>query len=438
MAFPLAGFMGGIILSMVTQTVMQAFSEPMRQEIHRLLPVLVAPPEVLIRLRFRREITDEQFYGSMARHGFDQETSDRYFTASEFFPTPQDLVNWQAKEVFEPRSIEKYGLDDEFEALDLSLFSGAGVTEAQALNFWRAHWQHPPFNQVVDMRAKDVLDGVARRETVEPGSPEWEALRGDEDAELFDWYKLVEIPPAWRPKLSAIAYDAYTRVDARRMWSLGVLDDSELLRAYLDINLPIERARNLVLFTKVFERYPELIAAYRNGWISVQDIKKRLAEWGLPEERIQGLIQERVQNYEAPLRVQPERDLTKAEIIKGAKKELISREQAENMLLDLAYDPAEARFIIMANLDAVESPETPLEFARIVQSYRSATGREAKEISERAIQAEKTYLAVKESLAVARSKKAKPDIIDGLTLELAGARRVYDSELFSLGLEPTP
>jgi len=67
--------------------------------------------------------------------------------------------------------------------------------------------------------------------------------------ELNMLFKVVEIPPYWRDKLMAITYNPYTRVDTRRMHDLGVLSTQELVTAYQDIGYDAEKAVKMAEFT---------------------------------------------------------------------------------------------------------------------------------------------------------------------------------------------
>jgi len=154
----------------------------------------------------------EELEAEWQRLGYAPERRDRLRRIAEFFPTPQDLVMWQAREVYEPDAVEKYGLDDEFDRLDLSDFAGAGVTEGQARNYWRAHWQHPSWGQVIEMmRRTDITE-----------------------ADVEEWYRLVEIPPYWRDRFTKISYNPLTRVDVRRMYRIGVMDAFGVFTSYVE------------------------------------------------------------------------------------------------------------------------------------------------------------------------------------------------------------
>lgn len=120
--------------------------------------------------------------------------------------------------------------------------------------------------------------------------------RGVIDRSTLDMlFRTVELPPFWREKLTQIAYQPYTRVDIRRMYDLGVVGEDQLHQAYTDIGYDDEHAANMVEFTK---RYVE----------------------------------------------DAERDLTKAEILKGYRNRLLTRTDAVALLTDIRYSEAQAQY----------------------------------------------------------------------------------------------
>ena len=128
----------------------------------------------------------------------DQGWSDDRIEALKFFtliyPSRQDLQRYTAKEALEPEAISKYGLMDEFDRLDLTLFDKIGVERETARLDWIAHWEHASWMQVVEMLHRGLIT----------------------ESEVWDWFRLVEIPPFWRQLLIDTAYTWPTRVDVRR------------------------------------------------------------------------------------------------------------------------------------------------------------------------------------------------------------------------------
>lgn len=380
-----------LAVAVVLAPIMQLLARPLQQGVDKLLPLAVPPEGLLVRLLQREHITMDTYLGLMQRLGFSAEQAENIRVGSLFYPTPSDLVTWQSREVFEPDSVQKYGLDDEFDNLELSPFFKGGMNEEQARNFWRAHWQHPSFGQIADMLHRDLLMGPEGRDSVEPGSSAWERLREAELGEFSEWFRLVEVGPHWRSKLMAQTFLPFTRVDIRRMWDLGVVNDSDVIRAYLDQGYDIDHARALLTFTKVERRLPDLVQMYRNGWIEAEVIREFLISVGVSDDRAEEYIQSKLPNLDAPFRVAQERDLTKAEIIKGVQKEVIDVPTAIGLMVEIGYDVFEAEFIININIESQGSPETPLEFRQLTQAYRKAAKLPAADITPEMLAAEREF-----------------------------------------------
>lgn len=428
MPLPIIAIVASFAFNMIAGPTVAIASERLRQLAAGQFPIELIPQQVLITLRYRKLIPDETYFSQMAQHGLSEDRAEAIFLASAFFPTPQDLVSWQAKEVFEPRSIEKFGLGQEFEDLDLSLFSKAGVDREQARNFWIAHWQHPSLGQIIEMLRKDVLAKVLEGRATEIGSDAWRSQRQEAEQLVFEWFRLVEIPPFWRDRLRLASLQPITRVDARRMWDLGVLNDEGVLRAYLDQGYELNLAEDLLLFAKVERRLPDLIALYRNQHINFAELREQTIALGLPEEKADFLLATKVANLDAPLRVIRERDLTKAEIVKGAKKGKITPAEAVELLEDMGYDRFEAIFIIEINIESEGSPETFSDFKALTQGLRSAEGQKFIRVPDSLRKAEHRLLAAQQAVTAAEEQKKPPANLPDLKVEVVRAKAALSGE----------
>ncbi|KKN28990.1 hypothetical protein LCGC14_0848560 [marine sediment metagenome] len=246
---------------------------------------------------------------------------------TQFLPPPADLIRFLAREAFEPAMVERYGLDDEFGGLDLTLLHKAGVTDDISKLEWRAHWEHASWNQVVEMLRRAQLT----------------------EDEVRDWFRLVEIPPFWRDKLIAISWEVPTRVDVRRFWDMRTIDEARLREIYTQQGYHGKDLDDYVLWTKVYTAFPDLIARWRNGWLSLEEVKAELTGYGMPAARVDEMIETKIK-AEAPERTSGERDLTKSDIYKGIKADRITRAEGLELLLDLGFDEDEADVLLDVNV----------------------------------------------------------------------------------------
>lgn len=362
-------FMLGHFLSPVLSTSLAPAWEGMGQVAWKALPVHLADVGTLMRLKYRGLITPAFYEEQLRKQGVGTEVQKAYEDGYLFYPAPTDLVTWLAKEVFEPEMIERYGLDDELPTGQLDLFAKAGVNLDQMTNYWRAHWEHPGWSAVREMLFRADLT----------------------EDEVYEWFRLVEIPPYWREKYTKIMYTPITRVDLRRMWDLRVITVERLKKGYTDIGYNEENAELMTLWTRIYVLEHDLRDRYKKGWITIDELKSELSAAGMPGERLEEWV-ETIIKAEKPERLQKERDLTKAEIIKGVKKGVIDLGQGQELLEDMGYDSDEAEYLLLINIEAAKgSPESFWEFKKITELEKKAEGREGKRVPETLIEAEKKY-----------------------------------------------
>jgi len=363
-------------------------------------------------------------FDDLTQQGWNDERIEalKFFTL--FYPAPADLIRWQAREVFEPEMIERYGLDSEFGAIEKEPFYKAGMTDEQILNYWRAHWEHASWMQVVEMLHRGLLT----------------------EEEVWDWFRVVEIPPFWRQHLIDTAYTWPTRVDVRRWWDMRTIDEPELRRLYSGMGYRGINLDNYVLWTKVYVAFPDLMARWTKGWINERDVRAELIELGMPADRVEEMIQTKVKKTE-PEPITEAKKVTQTAIIKWVKEDIEARwEEGVDLLMDLGYDEDGARFVLDAYIAGLGSPETYEEFKDLTTKYRRATGREAKPMSEELKKAADEVVRVTgdiEALNLA-IKEEKAELIEGEVLppeatarleELQVSRNRAESELMRVKLD---
>ncbi|MBA7573635.1 hypothetical protein ES708_15433 [subsurface metagenome] len=317
-------------------------------------------PALVITAWRRDKVKYEKLFEDLKDQGWDDDRIEALKFATLFYPAPADLIRWQAREVFEPEMIARYGLDSEFGAIEKEPFYKAGMTDEQILNYWRAHWEHASWMQVVEMLHRGLVT----------------------ETEVYDWFRLVEIPPFWRDLLIKTAYTWPTRVDVRRWWDMRTIDETRLRELYSGMGYRGTNLEDYIKWTKVYVDFPMMMARFSKGWITEEDVRSWLKGLKIPEDRINQFIEEKTQPEKAE-RVTKEKDLTKTEIYKGVKKVLISWEEGLELLMDMGYDEDEADYILAVNVGVLEgSPETYAEFKDITTKYKIATGKEVKPMTE--------------------------------------------------------
>ena len=253
---------------------------------------------------------------------------------TQFLPNADEQTLWLAREVFEPKMIVKYGLDDELPVYANTDFSKIGVTPEQMTNKWRAHWQHASWIQIVEMLHRGLI----------------------KEEDVREWFRLVEIPPYWRQLLIDTAYTWPTRVDVRRWWDMRTITESRLRELYSGMGYRGENLDDYVTWTKVYTEFPSLLARWSKGWISIEDLRREVIALGMPADRVETFIQEKIE-AEVPERTAKDRDITITDIYKGVRTERISRAEAIELLQELGFDEDEADYKLAVNVpeDEIES-----------------------------------------------------------------------------------
>lgn len=284
-----------------------------------------------------------------------------------YYPSPAELIHWTAREVFEPDMVSKYGLTADMDKLRREDFYKAGMDDEQINNHWIAHWEHASWMQMIEMLHRGIIT----------------------EQDVKDWFPLIEMAPYWAENLIKIAYTWPTRVDVRRFWDMRTIDEARLRELYEGMGYHDKNLEDYIKWTKVYTDFPMMMTRFKSGWITEDEIRSWLIGLGIPPERVEQFIQEKTKP-EAPARVENERDLTKAEIVKGVKKGVITWAQGSELLQDLGYSKEEAEFKLTIDVGALEgSPETYPEFKQITQLYRKAEGLKAMEVPQEIIEASK-------------------------------------------------
>ncbi len=218
--------------------------------------------EGTLRTLFLRGVIDgEKLYERMYELGYTKTRIQEIIQTWEVIPGPGDLFTMVAKEAFEPDMYKKLGLNQEFPTEQVVWLNKQGISTEWAKKYWIAHWEQPSLGQGFEMLHRGVIN----------------------EATLDLLFRAVEIPSFWRNKLTAIAYNPYTRVDARRMADLGVLPPEELLKAYTDIGYDATKAAKMVEFTLKFNAGPQkeltrgaILDSYEAGLIDKKTAKSLL------------------------------------------------------------------------------------------------------------------------------------------------------------------
>jgi len=241
---------------------------------------LLTPYEYL-NAYWRGQIDETTLRKKLENIGMSIQEIEIFKRTSEYFPPTPDLVRFAVREVYSPAIRERFKQDEDRPQQFLDEAKKAGLPEEQAKNYWAAHWELPSINQGFDMLHREAIN--------------------ESDLDLL--LKALDVMPFWREALKKISYNPYTRVDTRRMYGMGILDEAGVYRSYKDQGYDDEHAKNLTAFTIKYESdelegisRANVVAAYKIGLIDESRLRLLLKSFGLSELVVDFWVD--VANYE--------------------------------------------------------------------------------------------------------------------------------------------
>jgi len=234
----------------------------------------------LITLWLRGHLDTAAFHGRLREEGVPVALIPDIEKLAQALASPVDLVRFALREVWRT-DIRPELLSPDAPGRYYDLMAQQGFDRESAADYWAAHWELP---------------------SVGMGFQMYHRLDSFTEADLRALLTRLDILPRYHDQLIKIAYNTYTRVDARRMYAAGVLTADEVYQSYLNQGYDVEKARKLADFA--------------------------VADAGASD-----------------------RELTKADILNGYRDGLLSSYEARTMLVDIRYS-MEAAIYLLARIDA--------------------------------------------------------------------------------------
>lgn len=336
------------------------------------------PSDVVAPVWLRDKEKWEKWWDDVLQGGV---TPERIEVLKEFayrMPSPAEVITMMAHEAFEEDSIQRYGLDDEYDRLDVGWFDKAGVHPDARKLFWRSHWIHPSYSQITDMLHRGLK---------KPDGSEFT------EEDVYEWYRVVEFPPFWRDMLTELSWDLPNRIEVRMMARYGLVGKDFLVDILKKVGLREDYREVTADMMLAMGVRTDVATRYSKGWINKEQVKSELAATGLSPEVTDRLYQWIVKNV-SDERVAPERDLTVSDLVSAYKKGFLTFDETVERLMAMGYDEEEAilKIAIKVEIEA-GSPENKAEAKRLTDLYCMAVGLPTDRSKEEIIQAEKAVAA---------------------------------------------
>lgn len=185
--------------------------------------------EQLANMMFRGELTPAQFDAALKAADYAPTWRGKLATIARAIPTLSDFVRFAQREVYSPGQRAALDLDADFPAIFTEKAALHGLAEADARDYWAAHWKLPSATQGYRMLWRDEID---------------------EDG-LDGLLKALDYAPTWRDKLANIARPTLGRIDLRRAFSNGLIDEAALRRGYGRLGFAGEALETQIALAKI-------------------------------------------------------------------------------------------------------------------------------------------------------------------------------------------
>lgn len=294
-------------------------------ELNRVLPDV----GFVLTWMLREFVTPGEARNTLIHAGYSPDNADNLIKSAFFIPPVQDLITMAVREAFSPGIAEAFGQFQDFPEQFAKFAAQQGVSHEWATRYWAAHWGLPSPQMGFEMLHRRIID-----------TPTLELL-----------LRALDVMPFWRDKIIQLSFAPYTRVDIRRMHSVGVLTDAEVMSAHLDLGYNQDKASKLTEFvlrlnTKDDDDSPakaktlqqaQVLQFFRDGTINEETAVKLLQDLGytadlatilVSQAHLQDLSEERKQAIDS--------------IIEQAKAGLLSFTQARDALGKLGAEQGES------------------------------------------------------------------------------------------------
>jgi hypothetical protein len=211
---------------------------------------------------------------------------------------------------------------------------------------------------------------------------------------------------------------AFTTAVAANLYNLMMFDEEDLYSNFIDSGYDPSQAGLLLMYTRLIQELPDLQAMYEKGVISGEAVVKELMKIEVPEYNARLLVKKITDKYQIS-RLTIEKDLTKAEIIKGVKNQVLTTAQGVSLLVDIGYDENEAYYILTINkVVTAGDPEGYWDMKRVTENLKKARGEKFMEIPDAVISLERQIKQTKVRIEEMKKQGVSEDKIAETVLEL--------------------
>ncbi len=229
----------------------------------------------LIAYHLRKDPTLAGLSTDLQRIGIHKDYIDVYETLAYPIPPVADIITMAVREAFSPEIAARFGQYEDYPPEFEEWTAKKGLTKEWSERYWAAHWALPSAQQGFEMLHRGVIS----------------------QEELNLLLRALDVMPFWRERLTKIAYRRLSRVDIRRMFQRGVLDESQVFDAYLELGYNDRDAKRMsdftvkqILATQSKFTARDVVAAYSKYMITTSEARSLLEQVGVRAENISFII----------------------------------------------------------------------------------------------------------------------------------------------------
>jgi len=214
-------------------------------------------------------------------------------------------------------------------------------------------------------------------------------------AELYT-PKFEPIPEV--PEEQVVYRKPYSDSWSRRLYSQRLFVPEQVYYNYIALGYDATQANKLTVSAMIDDIYPMITAQYSKGLINEEQFMQELILVGMSPTEALELLKRTIRDYQVD-RLDDERKLTKSEIIKGFKNNILTIDQTIELLTDIGYEYWEANYIV--NLEIVVAagdPETFWDMKKVTESYKKALNRDNKTIPAEVLMLDKKIKQLKQEI----------------------------------------
>lgn len=238
--------------------------------------ILTKPPTTdIIAYQLRKDPTLSNLDSELRKIGIHPFYNTLYKELAYQIPPVADIITMAVREAFTPSIAARFGQYEGLPSEFVEWVGKKGLSKEWAERYWAAHWSLPSPQQGFEMLHRNIID----KDT------------------LMLLLRALDIMPFWRDKLIEMAFRPLSRVDVRRMFRVGVLDEDGVLLAYRNLGYSDTNAKLMTEFTIKSTRESlakftpaNVITAYAKFYISEGEARSLLRDIGIKETEINHII----------------------------------------------------------------------------------------------------------------------------------------------------